>query len=105
MTKQERFRWSEIPKDTPLIVILDSFKTAKLYIDNKFILMNATIDYGTYQRQFELSVPFNKLKRAIIRLPMDTQALFEFKTKLILYKRRFGNVEIKNIQKYVGDEK
>jgi len=95
-----RLKWSQVQKDTPYEIILESLKESKFYVNNKFILMTMYIEDNNNFSSMELSVPAYKLLSEIRAMPMDKQKLFLSKTKFIMYKRFKGKIEIKNLQAY-----
>lgn len=95
-----RIKWSEFNKNQPVKIIID-LKTAELYIDNRFMLVQASFDFYQYgTREFELSVPYYIFKRQLMQLPLTEQMMFkDGKVKFKLTKLDKGNIKIEQVRK------
>lgn len=103
-----KLRFSEIPKDTPILIVFEGLKQAQVKRRgySAFLYLKAFFDFQSKgRRELEVCVPYDKFIKAITKLSVKKQRwIRDEKTELILYKRDLGYIEIEEVVlwKYVS---
>ena len=92
-----RFRWSDFQINQPVKVTMGPLKESKRYMFGDFILLSAS--FADDDREFELSVPFFKLKHEILIQKVEIQqAMLNGRTRFVVTKIEKGKLVISEIE-------
>ena len=99
--KPIRVRWSDLPKDKPIKIIIDGLNNSKVLL-NEYIVLKAFFDFEEKGvREVELVIPYWKFIFAIRQLPVKKQ--IELKTEpmeIVVTKVDKGFVKLESVHRW-----